>query len=411
MRTLILSFLLIASCFSLTQSQCESISRPPQFVLLSFDNCQELQTWSQISSFFEELNGHSTQPIHFTFFLSAVGLLTEQNGNHYQNPAHLANENRNTARDVNRSKFPERARRLAYGGEFSDSGESNIGFGEDETTLLKRIAFLNQLHRQGNEIASHAVGHYDGSKWTEAMWRHEFEQYNYIIDHVAEVNELTGPAAAQAKLNFSSRDLQSFRAPYLGKNEALLRVLRDFGYQADSSDINMGYEDEVWPHKYSVDGDSDGAWNFGLSWVNAPSNSSIGRLHLPSMDYNWCYVQTNGCESDNQERTDAAVRDARDMFIAYTNHFLKNYNSNRAPVVIGHHFFPYRGGVYNEALLHFARIVCSQPETQCVTFQDFAKYMNKLDPAVRELFQSAEFSASKYHPTLHDLTGINNPDE
>ena len=46
---------------------------------------------------------------------------------------------------------------------------------------------------------------------------------------------------------------------------------------------------------------------------------------------------------------------AREQTLPYLAYFQGNYTGNRAPLQIGHHFFGYEGGAYNEALKSFAR--------------------------------------------------------
>ena len=126
------------------------------------------------------------------------------------------------------------------------------------------------------------------------------------------------------------------------------------------------------------------------------------------MDYNICVGQTSGCDANNPKPTPEGARDANDMMMAYFNYFLKNYNGNRAPVVIGHHFFPYRAGAYNEALRKFARVVCSQPEVRCTTFKAFGDYMDHVPSANISPLQKGQFPKAAYQPSLRDM--LNSPE-
>ena len=61
------------------------------------------------------------------------------------------------------------------------------------------------------------------------------------------------------------------------------------------------------------------------------------------------------------------------------------------PVHIGHHFFNYHGGAYNEALKAFARAVCGLPEVRCTSYAALADFMDKLDPATLEAYRKGDF--------------------
>ena len=110
-----------------------AVERPPQFVLIAFDNCQENQSWKQVSEFLDHMNSHEAGSVKFTFFLSAVGLLTDQARQNYIDP-------------------------------MGRVGKSNIDFGGNDLSVVERVQWINKLHVNGNEIASHAVGHFPRSE-------------------------------------------------------------------------------------------------------------------------------------------------------------------------------------------------------------------------------------------------------
>jgi peptidoglycan/xylan/chitin deacetylase (PgdA/CDA1 family) len=348
--------------------------RPAQFVLLAFDNCQENQSWRQVSEFLEEMNARKSDNLRFTFFLSAVGLVTNQAKTAYLPPDRPA-------------------------------GRSNINFGGSQAEVLERIAHINTLHARGNEIASHAVGHFDGSQWGPREWRHEMEQYNRIIDKTAEVNGFTGDVADRARLRFKSSSLMGFRAPYLAGPAALIDTLAGLNYAYDTSDTNQGGDPRTWPRRYKLSGGRPGPWNFGLGFINVPGiTDSAGRaLKIPAMDYNFCYRQDKGCPEKYPDTLRTIERDSYNMLSAYLNYFVTNYNGNRAPVHIGHHFQQYRGGYYNRALMRFARTVCSLPEVRCTTYAELTKFMNGTSDSERADYQRALFDKASYRPTLDEL--------
>ncbi len=121
------------------------------------------------------------------------------------------------------------------------------------------------------------------------------------------------------------------------------------------------------------------------------------------MDYNFCFRQTGGCPEKYPDALRDVERHAHNMLVAYLNYFLTNYNGNRAPIHIGHHFQPYRGGYYNRSLRRFARAVCSLPEVRCTTYTELARFMDSLGPSQRDAYQAARFEKSSYQPGLKDL--------
>jgi len=367
-------FLTIAVLFlqlQISVSTVQASDRPPQFVMLAFDNCQENQTWKDVSKFLDEMNSIQPDRLRFTFFLSAVGLLADQKKQIYTDP-------------------------------MGRTGKSNINFGGNDLSVLERVSWINKLHSEGNEIASHAVGHFSGKSWSVQQWRHEFKQYSYIVDNIVQIHGWTGAQAKKGTLLFKAKDLKGFRAPYLEGGTAVNQVLTENGFIYDTSDTNQGFDPTTWPKKFSAHQSSEGLWNFGLGFIKLPltvasKNSSGGpnirtktTTTVAAMDYNFCFRQTGDCPVKDPYAAEAD-KDASEVLQGYLNYFLKNYNGNRAPVHIGHHFFQYRGGAYNRILLKFARAVCSQPEVRCTTYEKLAEFMNESGTAKRNEFQAAKF--------------------
>src|SRR5579883_1071370 len=81
------------------------------------------------------------------------------------------------------------------------------------------------------------------------------------------------------------------------------------------------------------------------------------------MDYNFFVAQSRGHVDPRH-----AEQYKQQMLATYLAYFRTNYTGNRAPLNIGHHFFAYQGGVYDEALEDFARRVCGLPEVKCATY-------------------------------------------
>jgi hypothetical protein len=164
-----------------------------------------------------------------------------------------------------------------------------------------------------------------------------------------------------------------FRAPYLAAGPGLYQALRQDGFRYDTSGISFPIQ---WPQKL------DGIWRFNLAQLKI---DGLGRRAL-SMDYNFFVAQSR------------AVADARraeafraQMLATYLDYFRTNYAGNRAPLNIGHHFFGYQEGVYNEALKDFARRVCGLPEVKCATYGELADYMDRQTPETLAAYQHGDF--------------------
>jgi peptidoglycan/xylan/chitin deacetylase (PgdA/CDA1 family) len=312
-----------------------AVERPPQFVAIAFDNCTELERWQELSDFAHALNKDRDR-IHLTFFVSGIN--------------YLANDRRN-----------------AYEGPHQRRGASNINFGGTAEDVQKRIAFINDMRARGHEIASHAVGHFDGRLWSAADWRQEFSSYAEIFDNVGRLNGFGD------KFSFAAADIKGFRAPYLSHSPGLYSVLRERGFRYDTSGTS---DPSRWPEK------KDGLWRFNLTDIKLHRSN---RRTL-SMDYNFFIVQAFGLDNSS---TRAIHRD--EMLETYIDYFRTNYAGNRAPLHIGHHFFSYHGGAYNDALKAFARAVCGLPEVRCVSYSEIADYMDKLDPATLEAYRTGAF--------------------
>src|SRR5215467_4098113 len=156
------------------------VDRPPQFVVMAFDNCTELERWQELSDFAAEMNRDGDR-VHFTFFISGINFLADANRGLYEGP---------------------HARR----------GYSRINFGGTADDVRRRVDYVNALHRSGHEIASHAVGHFNGASWSVGDWEKELRAWNDILKNVGPNNGI-----ADSKFAFAATDVVGFRAPYLAK--------------------------------------------------------------------------------------------------------------------------------------------------------------------------------------------------
>jgi peptidoglycan/xylan/chitin deacetylase (PgdA/CDA1 family) len=313
------------------------VERPPQFVAIAFDNCTELERWQEWSDFAAGLNRDGDR-VHFTFFVSGINFLSNARKHLYQGP--------------NQSR-----------------GSSRINFGGSADDVGKRIAFMNALRRDGHEIASHAVGHFDGRSWGAASWTSEFNSFDGLLDNVARNNELSPDAG----FTFTAKDIVGFRAPYLAHSPGLYATLAARGFRYDTSGTMPA---QNWPEK------RDGIWRFNLAEIKLAGS---GRATL-SMDYNFLVAQSGAAPIASRRE-----QFRQQMLDSYFNYFRANYAGNRAPVHIGHHFSDYQNGAYREALKGFASTVCGLPEVRCVTYKALADYMDALKPEMLAAYRKGDF--------------------
>jgi hypothetical protein len=312
------------------------VERPPQFVVMAFDNCTELERWQELRDFAGEMNRDGDR-LHFTFFVSGINFLADASRNIYEGP---------------------RQRR----------GTSRINFGGTRDDIRRRVDYVNALHRGGHEIASHAVGHFNGQAWSAADWDKEFGAFGDIVKNVGPNNML-----AQSSLELAPAGVIGFRAPYLAKSAGLYPTLKSRSFRYDASGVAHA---DAWPEKI------DGIWRFNLAMLRIVGS---GRATL-SMDYNVFVAQTRA--ADNPRR----YGEAREQMLAtYLHYFKTNYAGNRAPLHIGHHFNGMQGGVYNEALKTFAHTVCGLPEVRCVSYAALADFMDRQSTDMLAAYRKGAF--------------------
>jgi hypothetical protein len=313
------------------------VDRPPQFIVMAFDNCTELERWQELTDFAAELNRDGDR-VHFTFFVSGINFVPDADRNGYEGP-------------------------------HQRRGYSRINFGGSADEVRKRIAYVNELYRNGHEIASHAVGHFNGAAWSAGDWDKEFRSFGDIVNNVGWNNRL-----GTSKLLFSAADVVGFRAPYLAKGAGLYGALKARGFRYDTSGVG---EADAWPEKI------DGIWRFNLATLRIAGSGT----RTLSMDYNFFWAQSRAVTDPHRHE---AAREQ--MLQTYLRYFKANYAGNRAPLHIGHHFANYQGGAYNEALKSFARAVCGLPEVRCVTYAKLADFMDRQNPETLAAYRKGDFA-------------------
>lgn len=370
----LLALSLVAQNFTFAgKAQAKSVERPPQFVIFAFDGSYTNEVWKYSRDFTKRQKQYGVDN-RFTFFINPVYLVAPEKKSIYKAPT-------------------------GYNG-------SAIGWGDDKQDVAARIDEMNEAFLEGHEIANHAVGHHDGSKWSKDDWDLELKQFNYILDNVFNINGITRTKKGYTDLKFDyRRDVVGFRAPLLGFSNGLWPALKNVGIKYDTS---QKAAETYWPRKVN------GLWNFPLALIQEPGSDR----KWVSMDYNFCYrdslrirteepsvmsfkasdpmlgvVKGNGdknCLRSIPERQKKAVK--ANMMNLYRSYFAKNYYGNRAPLHIGHHFSQWMSGAYFEAFFEFANEVCSKPEVKCVTYKELMEYMEEQPSSKIDAFERGQFA-------------------
>lgn len=317
------------------------VPRPPQFVLLAFDGSSSIGMWQATRKFARDARAKGS-PADFTYFISTV-------------------------------YYVGKPFRMVYKASGHGDGASAIGWGGNSADLMARYDEPNLADAEENEIASHAVGHWDGSAWTYDQWHDEFRQFHMILDDFFKINGVKATTSFPTGWRFPQ--IVGFRAPQLGVSNGLWPVLKEFNYRYDTSRVSAP---NYWPEKSAV----SGTWNFPLASLRI---AGTGKKTL-SMDYNF-YV------ADSNALPDAANKETykKRMLDTYLAYFEANYKGNRAPVHVGHHFSLWNGGAYWEAMQEFAMQVCGKPEVRCGTYRELADFMDGLSPDQLKAYRAGAF--------------------
>ena len=239
-------------------------------------------------------------------------------------------------------------------------GKSNIGFGGTLDVMKKRLEQVRLAMAEGHEIGSHAIGHFDGAKYTFAQWDKEFQQFTHILSNVWQrYNKAAEPAGWK---NYFAKEVSGFRAPYLavGDRKALWKTFVKHGIDYDTSLVNnMNY----WPRQI------DGVWNFPLAMIKVAGTAKT----TLSMDYNFFVTSRPARKGRRKSIRNMRTRWSRAMSPTFNN----NYYGNRAPVHIGHHFSQMNGGAYWRAMQRIAKYVKKQPNVICGTYKELLAFVQK----------------------------------
>lgn len=286
----------------------------PQYIAMAFDGSKSLEMWQQ------SLDFAAANDIKFTYFVSGVYFLTDDNAGYYEGPRR-------------------------------NRGRSDIGFGGTVEEVAIRIAFVRRAYQEGHEIASHANGHWNGTNWSKDEWFDELDQFQDIMANTHKINGI--PNTNKREWRRIVESITGFRAPLLAGGASMRAALSERGYTYDTSQTATR---NYWPQK-----SASGLWNFPLASL------PLGAGSVLSMDYNFYVLHRT---SGSAPRTS--------MERAYRRYFNNNYNGVRAPMHIGHHFARWRSGAYWQALKNFSLEVCAGEDVVCGTYKGLEDLMGRV---------------------------------
>lgn len=286
-----------------------------QVVLISFDGDRDNSLWDR------SLELSAKTGAKFTYFLSCVNVLSKEN-------------------------------KLAYNAPVIGAGKSNVGFAETREDVSARLKNIWRAHLSGQEIASHACGHFDGKDWSAAQWLQDFQSFDTIVADAWKTNGET--YEPEGWREFVSHDIAGFRAPYLSTSAGLEQALRQKNFLYDASNVER---DSAEPH---VKG---GIVRYSLPMIEEGPK----QRRIVSMDYNLFVRHAGGFE-----RHDEGAAFEQRTYEALTKAFNQQYNGQRHPFQFGLHFVLMNGGAYWKALERLAGEVCSKSDVECITYQEYA---------------------------------------
>ncbi|UDF28557.1 UNVERIFIED_ORG: hypothetical protein LHK14_13670 [Roseateles sp. XES5] len=283
-----------------------------QLVIVSFDGAHDNLLWEKSRAMAKRTGAH------FTYFLSCTFL------------------------------FPK-SERAKYQAPHEKRGRSNVGFAPDKDDTILRLGEIWLAKLEGHDIGSHACGHFDGGKWSEADWKAEFAFFRDSLKNAWQ-NAGVGEREPAGWQDFVARDIKGFRAPYLSAGSGLVKALEAEGFRYDASLVTKGPALPV---------ASGTIARFGLPLI--PEGTS-GRPVI-AMDYN-LYVR----HSKGKENPEKSAAFEESTLKAYRDAFDRQYDGERIPLQLGFHFVEMNAGAYWRALDRFLTETCGKADVACVNY-------------------------------------------
>ncbi|GAB4110122.1 MAG: hypothetical protein OHK0013_45970 [Sandaracinaceae bacterium] len=214
-------------------------------------------------------------------------------------------------------------------------------YAESLAQIRGKAENIRRLHALGVEIGSHTVRHLDGSAWSRAEWDRELDDHARILALAG----LPQPAG--------------FRAPFLGRNEAMYASLAAHGYVYDASETQNARR---WPSRRP----GTRLWQFGIPSVSIPGRDRPVLFFDLNMEQRLRRAaRAEGVEGEAE--TVAWIEDA--YFEIAMAEFQRRYRGSRAPFLVSGH------GGFRDAISRFMRRVCRMEQVRCATFSEAVAYL------------------------------------
>ncbi|MCE9621606.1 MAG: hypothetical protein K8R99_04580 [Actinomycetia bacterium] len=332
------------------------VPRPPQFLLLSYDNVGNYPVVNQLRSMADRTGAK------LTFFLSGVFLLDEAHKTIYRPPRHAP-------------------------------GASSIGFQgsyegrSSQDSVRQLVLSLQDAQMEGHEVGTHLVGHFCGSsgiaKWTKAQFAAELAQWSSLAANVDRNMGLdTGGVMRTA--------LRGGRTPCLqGKLDQYLPAFADAGLRYATYIRRL----DQWPEQVN------GVWLFGVPLIKPYD----GGNQLLAADYNF---MTRYGDTGGPKRVEQIYRTLRAAF----DHV---YAGNRAPLELAGHTTVLMDGAWYAAQARLLAEVCPLPDVRCSTYSEAVSWLDAHSDQLPALnagsFSDDSSPAPRAHVDAGSVTRVTTP--
>lgn len=325
--------------------------KPPQFIAVSFDGAGWHEKWEYYSAIAQKV------PFHFTANLTGLYLLDDAHRDYYRGPGH-------------------------------ERGASSLGTFNSPAEVKQEILDLNKAYADGNEIATHFMGHFCSDNppgadvWTTAQWNSDLDQFFDVWANYQAVDQIPG----MPTLNVPSSEVTGERTPCLqGKAEQLFPALVAHHMDYDQSFTHRGIS---WPKQspqYKI-------WSMGMAEFPMHGiTPGYGRNHFQiTMDYNFWYSQEFDASTGEMKDVSPtqSSKDAAQVQATYQDMLNGAMAGSHAPLLLGNHFNEWNNNAYTEALGNFLLANCGKANVHCVPYRDVVDWMKMQSPSVLARLQN-----------------------
>jgi len=277
-------------------------------VVVTFDGGKSAYRWKDILNFSKKNN------VKCTFFVSGVYFIPDAQSNTYIDP-----------RDC------------------SKRGNSIIGFGGTQKEVNERIALIKEAVAEGHDVESHLNGHFDGTRWTKAMWLKEFDEYSTI----------TAPCLP--------RKAEHVRFPSLTYNSNVYSVMAQYNIKSITSVYSKDTADFI---KINVMNSGN---LYTLYEFPIPVKTENG-TRLIMMDYNFFQYDTIHHVDSAKAQSDMTA-----MYLAEADTCFKEHR----PFFMSHHFTNFNHAAYWQAMKSVIQTLNNTYHVQYLTVSDLCAAVSK----------------------------------